>query len=78
MGQWLFVEKMAGLPLLDAFSEFLLQGRVDFSWEPTTAAIRYADIEPSVARSVAEAQRLHARPPDHSSSDDDVVAAAAV
>jgi hypothetical protein len=43
-GQFLFVEEYCGLPWLDAFSEFLLQGRVDFEWNESSAAVRFADV----------------------------------
>jgi glutathione synthase/RimK-type ligase-like ATP-grasp enzyme len=45
MGQFLFVERYCGLPLLDAFSEFLLQGKVDFEWSPDGVGLRYSDTE---------------------------------
>jgi glutathione synthase/RimK-type ligase-like ATP-grasp enzyme len=31
-GQFLFIEEATGMPLLDAFAEFLLAGRADFRW----------------------------------------------
>ena len=45
MGQFLFVERGCGLPLLDAFSEFLLQGSVDFAWDQEAVRVRYTDAE---------------------------------
>jgi len=45
MGQFLFVERSCGVPLLDAFSEFLLQARVDFVWDPDSVRVRYTDPE---------------------------------
>jgi glutathione synthase/RimK-type ligase-like ATP-grasp enzyme len=45
MGQFLFVERYCGLPLLDAFSEFLLQGSIDFWWDPEDIHVRYTDAE---------------------------------
>ncbi len=45
MGQFLFIERYCGLPLLDAFSEFLLQGRVDFDWSADSVQVRYGDPE---------------------------------
>ena len=44
MGQFLFVESYTGLPLLDAFSEFLLQGRVDFHLNRSQPKIQYEDV----------------------------------
>jgi glutathione synthase/RimK-type ligase-like ATP-grasp enzyme len=45
MGQFLFVERYCGLPLLDAFAEFLLQGRPDFDWCEEGVTVRYGDPE---------------------------------
>jgi glutathione synthase/RimK-type ligase-like ATP-grasp enzyme len=44
MGQFLFVERWTGLPLLDAFAELLMQGRADYDWPSSRAAVRYADV----------------------------------
>jgi glutathione synthase/RimK-type ligase-like ATP-grasp enzyme len=52
MGQFLFVERYCGLPLLDAFSEFLLQGTVDFDWNEEAVALRYTD--PDLKRDAGE------------------------
>jgi glutathione synthase/RimK-type ligase-like ATP-grasp enzyme len=52
MGQFLFVERYCGLPLLDAFSEFLLQAKVDFDWAEDRVAVRYTD--PDLSRAAAE------------------------
>ena len=41
MGQFLFVERFCGLPLLDAFSEFLLQADADFSWRSDRVTARW-------------------------------------
>jgi len=43
MGQFLFIERYCGLPLLDAFSELLLQGRPDFEWSEDAVTVRYND-----------------------------------
>lgn len=43
-GQFLFIEESAGIPLLDAFSEFLIQGRTDFDWEESETSVRLPDI----------------------------------
>jgi glutathione synthase/RimK-type ligase-like ATP-grasp enzyme len=45
MGQFLFVERCCGLPLLDAFSEFLLQGLAEFDWSADAVQLRYTDPE---------------------------------
>jgi glutathione synthase/RimK-type ligase-like ATP-grasp enzyme len=64
MGQFLFVEEMAGLPLLDAFAEFLLQGRSDFAWSPEAVEVRYADVEAEVAERCARGRGEHAPAPE--------------
>jgi hypothetical protein len=66
MGQFLFVERWTGLPLLDAFSEFLRQGRVDFAWDAKRIRMRYADIEDEIASLVQQAATAHATLPDAS------------
>lgn len=43
MGQFLFVERSCGVPLLDAFASFLVQGRVDFDWSESNVTSRYGD-----------------------------------
>jgi hypothetical protein len=59
MGQFLFVEHYTGLPLLDAFSEFLLQGREDFEWEESAAVIRYSDVQEVAEQATTHATQLH-------------------
>lgn len=43
-GQFLWVEGYTGLPLLDAFTELLIQGRKDFRWTPSDDSVRYEDV----------------------------------
>ena len=43
MGQFLFVERYCGMPLLDAFASFLIQGTVDLEWDEKDVAVRYSD-----------------------------------
>lgn len=57
MGQFLFIEQLTGLPLLDAFSEFLIQGRTDFAWSAGETRIRYSDIR---AEAITWAERAAA------------------
>lgn len=61
MGQFLFVERYCGLPLLDAFAEFLLQGRVDFDWTAGAVTVRYGDpaFEAAANARAEEFQRSH-------------------
>lgn len=65
MGQFLFLERYCGLPLLDAFSEFLLQGRVDFEWNADEVQIRYTDSQfaAAVESRYAEFMEAHVRRP---------------
>lgn len=63
MGQFLFVERYTAQPLIDAFSEFLLQGRIDFDWSAAAATIRYEDIEPVIAQTVHRSCEVHVVPP---------------
>lgn len=64
MGQFLFVERYAGLPLLDAFSELLLQGRFDFDWRSDGDHILYADVEAAALAAEKEANETHVPAPD--------------
>jgi hypothetical protein len=64
MGQFLFVEAFTNIPLLDAFSELLLQGRPDFHWEPSKATVKMGDLEQVIAQRVEEAEWRHVSPPD--------------
>lgn len=61
MGQFLFVERRCGLPLLDAFSEFLLQARPDFAWSLTDVKINYTDpgFEMAALARLREFQAIH-------------------
>ncbi|MDP9121441.1 MAG: hypothetical protein M3O15_08755 [Acidobacteriota bacterium] len=71
MGQFLFVEHFTGLPLLDAFSEFLRQGDVQFSWSSERAHIRYTPaLEAEALALVQQAKAEHVGLPDQSVSDD--------
>ncbi|HEY0558117.1 MAG TPA: hypothetical protein VGG20_27955 [Thermoanaerobaculia bacterium] len=66
MGQFLFVEDYAGLPLLEAFSEFLLFGSPDFEWSPGATSLSYLSIKEHASRLAEEAARYHTSLPDHS------------
>lgn len=65
-GQFLFIERYAGIPLLDAFSEFLLQARPDFAWSADRVQVRYTDVIEPVQRLEAELVRQHVPSPDRS------------
>jgi glutathione synthase/RimK-type ligase-like ATP-grasp enzyme len=64
MGQFLFVERYAGIPLLDAFAEFLLQARPDFEWNEANVIDRYVDLMETLPRMEAEFARDHVPSPD--------------
>jgi hypothetical protein len=66
MGQFLFVERYCGLPLIDAFAEFLLQGRSEFDWREEAVTVRYSDPDfeqAALARST-ELLRSHVETPE--------------
>jgi glutathione synthase/RimK-type ligase-like ATP-grasp enzyme len=63
-GQFLFVENYAGLPLLDAFTEFLRQGSPDFEWRPDRVAVRYADVKAAALERLERNQVLHVSEPE--------------
>lgn len=62
MGQFLFLEQQVDLPLLDAFSEFLLHGTFDFHWRPAKAPIRYSDVAQEAEAETAESIKHHVPP----------------
>jgi glutathione synthase/RimK-type ligase-like ATP-grasp enzyme len=64
MGQFLFVEELAGVPLLDAFAEFLRQGRSDFAWSPEGVEVRYADVVEEVKERRAAERGRHIPAPE--------------
>jgi glutathione synthase/RimK-type ligase-like ATP-grasp enzyme len=66
MGQFLFVERYCGLPLLDAFSEFLLQGRPDFEWDQEAIVLRYNDpeLQAAVTARASQFRAAHVPSPD--------------
>lgn len=55
-GQFLFIERYAEVPLLDAFSQFLTQGP-SFSWRGRGSGIRYQDVA-KVAEELSEAAAM--------------------
>lgn len=61
MGQFLFLERYTGLPLLDAFTDFLIEGSVDFEWCENQGGLRYLDLEKE-ARAMAESLAKRHRP----------------
>jgi len=62
-GQFLFLEETAGLPVLDAFSEFLLQGCLDFEQETGRPVVRLDAIVDEVSEIVQQQAEIHQRAP---------------
>jgi len=70
MGQFLWIE--AGDPsilLLDAFCEFLIQKRIDFSWSPSSQSIRFAEIHAEAKDRNKAAAELHVVKPGRLGTD---------
>lgn len=63
MGQFLFVENYAKVPLLDPFTELLIQGPA-FAWRSDAVAIRYEDVLAIVHEKVNLPSGPHVMPPD--------------
>ncbi len=66
MGQFLFLEHYAGLPLLEAFSEFLLSASPDFEWSAGPAPLSYVSIKSRASELAEEAAQHHVSSPDPS------------
>jgi glutathione synthase/RimK-type ligase-like ATP-grasp enzyme len=66
MGQFLFVEHYAGVPLLDAFTELLIQGRRDFDWRFDSPQVVYKDVWPAVEEARRIRAHRHVQSPDQS------------
>ncbi len=58
-GQFLWVEELTGIPLLDAFCEFLRQGRVDFKWKKSKNSVKVSDFAERAERCRQEAMQTH-------------------
>lgn len=63
-GQFLFAEDAAGLPLLDAFTEFLLQGSVDFDWSPERVRLRYPEVKDAALQRLRTSFERHVTEPE--------------
>lgn len=59
MGQFLFLERYMEFPLLDAFTEFLIQGRINFKWKIKKNSIMCRDIETEVTEFNKYVQNKH-------------------
>lgn len=69
MGQFLFVERICGLPLLDAFAEFLLAGVPSFRWSPHRNQLRLSDVWDATDAALERALERHVRPRDRALSE---------
>ncbi|HEY2293149.1 MAG TPA: hypothetical protein VGM86_20805, partial [Thermoanaerobaculia bacterium] len=61
-GQFLWLESASGAPILDAFSDFLIQPRADFRWQPPPAPLRIQQVQVLAAERMAEAAETHVDP----------------
>jgi glutathione synthase/RimK-type ligase-like ATP-grasp enzyme len=68
MGQFLFVERWTGMPLLDAFAEMLLQGTPRYAWSAANA-VHYDDVLARVVAMHEELPRTHAALKDRARDD---------
>ena len=64
MGQWLFVEMLTGMPILDTFSRYLLDGSSDVETPGASNAIRYSEVEGLVDDQIKVALETGVIPPD--------------
>ena len=56
MGQWLFIEMMTGLPMVDIISHFLLSGTEGFDWrDESRDNIRFSDLQDTVEGQLSQA-----------------------
>jgi glutathione synthase/RimK-type ligase-like ATP-grasp enzyme len=68
MGQFLFVERWTGIPLLDAFSEMLRQGSASYGWRRENA-VRYDDVIERVIAMREEMPQTHMAMKDRASDE---------
>jgi len=59
MGQFLFVERYTGLPLLDGFTEMLLAGAPEFAWSAEQPRVRYDELEAEAYRTIERDLTVH-------------------
>jgi glutathione synthase/RimK-type ligase-like ATP-grasp enzyme len=63
MGQFLFVERWTGMPLLDAFAEMLRQGTAAYTW-PAADRVGYDGVMDQTTATWQELSRTHVQPRD--------------
>ncbi|MEO6195116.1 MAG: hypothetical protein ABIS20_19030 [Thermoanaerobaculia bacterium] len=61
-GQFLWLESVSGVPLLDAFSDFLIDPRAGFRWKPSQAPIRIEHVQTIASENMAQAAEIHLAP----------------
>jgi glutathione synthase/RimK-type ligase-like ATP-grasp enzyme len=74
MGQFLFVEEWADLPVLGAFTELLAQGRSDFDWDAKQPHVRWSALKAEALVLTRQAEAAHVQAP--SSTVDEAATAA--
>jgi len=62
-GQFLFVEEATGQPQLDAFTELLIQGRVDFAWDENDPRVRFSEVREQAIERLERLAPRHVRAP---------------
>jgi hypothetical protein len=61
-GQFLWLETVSGIPLLDAFSDFLLDPTPGFQWQAPAEPLRVSDVQAAAAEEMAQAAEVHVAP----------------
>ncbi len=61
-GQFLWVERVSGMPLLDAFSDFLIHPRANFRWKALPEPLRLQDVQAVASEKMAQAAETHLFP----------------
>lgn len=70
MGQFLFLERYTGLPLLESFVEFLCEGSPGFRFERVPGSLRYEDISSKAQALAEQAKIVHVTIPEEQIPDD--------
>lgn len=61
-GQFLWLESACGAPLLDAFSDFLIDPRAGFRWQPPAEPLRIQHVQAIAGERMAQAAEAHLAP----------------
>jgi hypothetical protein len=61
-GQFLWLETASGAPLLDAFSDFLIDPHMDFRWQASPEPLRVKDVQAIATERMAQAAETHLVP----------------